>query len=161
MGFYWTGELPTSQLVNFAKLTFSDRVFHWWMELQQEYIDEGDDHILTWKGMKKLLQRIFAPSTKRHVYHKTKAATSRVQARYVVEEEDTSKALSMLAQEVKRDGTIVNVKGQCSCIFQSECKIQDKVCKLIIDGGSFTHAISLDLVHALSLSTRRLPVPHY
>jgi hypothetical protein len=53
------------------------------------------------------------------------------------------------------------VKGQCSSIFWSQCKIQDKVCKLIIDGGSFTNAICSDLVAALSLSTRRLPTPHY
>jgi hypothetical protein len=32
---------------------------------------------------------------------------------------------------------------------------------LIIDGGSFTNAISLDVVHSLSLSIRRLPMPRY
>jgi hypothetical protein len=53
------------------------------------------------------------------------------------------------------------VKGQHSSIFQSQCKIRDKVCKLIIDGGSFTNAISSDLVAALSLSTRRLPMLCY
>jgi hypothetical protein len=69
--------------------------------------------------------------------------------------------LSLMSQEVQRDGTIATVKGQRSNIFQSECKIHDKVCKLIIDGGSFTNVISSDLVHALSLSTRRLPTPRY
>ena len=59
------------------------------------------------------------------------------------------------------DGTIVDMKGQRSNIFWSECKIHDKVCKLIIDGGSVTNAISSDLVHALSLSTWRLPTPRY
>jgi hypothetical protein len=51
--------------------------------------------------------------------------------------------------------------GQCSGIFQSECKIKDKVCNLIIDGGSFTNVISSDLVSALSLSKWRLPTLHY
>ncbi|CAN6371480.1 unnamed protein product [Urochloa humidicola] len=69
--------------------------------------------------------------------------------------------LSLMSHEVHSDGTISAVKGQRSIIFQSECKIQDKVCKLIIDGGSFTNAISLDMVHALSLSTWRLPTPRY
>jgi hypothetical protein len=41
------------------------------------------------------------------------------------------------------------------------CTIQEKVCKVIIDGGSFTNVISSDVVHALSLSTRRLPLPRY
>ena len=53
---------------------------------------------------------------------------------------DASDGLSMLAKEVCSDGTVASTKGQRSNIFQSECKIQDKVCKLIIDGGSFTNA---------------------
>lgn len=58
MDFYWSGELPSNQLFNLAKRTFSDRVLQWWLELQQEYVDRGD-HILSWKGMKDLLRRIF------------------------------------------------------------------------------------------------------
>ena len=75
--------------------------------------------------------------------------------------DDAASGLSMLAQEVKQDGTASNVKGQRSNIFQSECTIHDKICKLIIDGGSFTDVISSDVVHALSLSTWRLPTPRY
>ena len=67
----------------------------------------------------------------------------------------------MMEPEVHSDGTIVDVMGQRSSICQTACKIQDTVCKVIIDGGSFTNAISLDVVHALSLSTRRLPTPCY
>ena len=72
-----------------------------------------------------------------------------------------SNGLSMMAREVHSDGTTIDVRGQRSNIFHSECKVHDKVCKLIIDGGSFTNAISSDLVNALSLPTRRLPKPHY
>jgi hypothetical protein len=75
--------------------------------------------------------------------------------------DDASNGLSMLAQGVQSDGTVVQVKGQRSSIFQSQCKIHDKICKLIIDGGIFTNAISSDLVTALSLSTRRFPTPRY
>ena len=67
----------------------------------------------------------------------------------------------MMARDVRSDGTVVMVKGQRSNIFQSECKVQDKVCKLIIDGGNFINAISSDLVDALSLPTRRPPTPRY
>jgi hypothetical protein len=52
-------------------------------------------------------------------------------------------------------------RGSDATFFQSECKIMEKVCKLIIDGGSFTNAISSYVVHALSLSTWRLPTPLY
>jgi hypothetical protein len=75
--------------------------------------------------------------------------------------DDASNGLSMLARGVQSDGTVIQVKGQCSSIFQSQCKIHDKVYKLIIDGGNFTNAISSDLVAALSLSTRRLTTPCY
>jgi hypothetical protein len=36
----------------------------------------------------------------------------------------------------------VAIKGQHSSIFQSECKIKDKVCKPIIDSGSSTNVIT-------------------
>jgi hypothetical protein len=75
--------------------------------------------------------------------------------------DNISTGLSMITQEAKSNGTIVNVNGQHSNVFQSECNFKDKVCKLIIDGGSFNNAISSDLVHSFSLSTWRLPVPHY
>ena len=74
---------------------------------------------------------------------------------------DVVHGLSLMSQEVQRDGTIANMKGHRYNIFQSECKIKDEACKLIIDGGSFTTSISSDVVHALSLSTRRLPTPRY
>jgi hypothetical protein len=65
--------------------------------------------------------------------------------------DDASDGLSMMAKEIHSDGSVSSVKGQRSNIFQSKCKIQDKVCKYIIDGGSFANVISSDLVNALSL----------
>ena len=73
--------------------------------------------------------------------------------------DDASNGLSMMTREVHSDGTTFSVKGKRSNIFQSECHLHDKVCKMIIDGGSFANVISSDLVNALSLSTRRLPMP--
>jgi hypothetical protein len=74
---------------------------------------------------------------------------------------DVVRALSLMSLEATHDDTIATSTVQCYNIFQSESKIQDKVCKLIIDGRSFTNAISSDLVHALSLSTWRIPAPCY
>jgi hypothetical protein len=78
-----------------------------------------------------------------------------------IEVVDDFVSLSLMSQEVHHDSTTADVKGKRSSIFQSEFKIKDKVCKLIIDGGSFTNVISSDLVSALSLSMQRLPTPHY
>jgi hypothetical protein len=63
--------------------------------------------------------------------------------------DDASNGLSMIAQS---DGTAVQVKGQCSSIFQSQCKIHDKVCKLIIDGGGFINVlVQIWVLHYLYL----------
>jgi hypothetical protein len=42
--------------------------------------------------------------------------------------------LSLMSREVMRNGTISTSTGQRCNIFQSECKIKEKLCKLIIDG---------------------------
>jgi len=49
--------------------------------------------------------------------------------------DDASDGLSMMAKEIHSDCSASSVKGQRSNIFQSKCKIQDKICKLIMDGG--------------------------
>jgi hypothetical protein len=82
-------------------------------------------------------------------------------AKHFIEVVDCFVGLSLMSQEVHCDSTTASVKGQRSGIFQFRCKIKDKVCKLIIDGGSFTNVFSSDLVSALSLSMQRLPAPHY
>jgi hypothetical protein len=69
--------------------------------------------------------------------------------------------LFLMSHELQRDDTIIEVKGQRSNIFKSKFKIKEKICKLIIDGGSFTNVISSNVVDTLSLSTWRIPMPHY
>ena len=74
--------------------------------------------------------------------------------------DDATTGFSLMSHEVQRDGTIVKVMGQGSNIFQSECNIKDKVCKVIIDGGSFTNAISLDVVQCMLYLCLRRGFPH-
>jgi hypothetical protein len=45
-------------------------------------------------------------------------------------------------------------------IFQTKCRIKDKVCDLIIDGGSEPNFVSLDLVNELKLNTKPHPHPY-
>ncbi|XP_057543321.1 uncharacterized protein LOC130821549 [Amaranthus tricolor] len=45
-------------------------------------------------------------------------------------------------------------------IFQTKCKIKNKVCDLIIDGGSETNCVSKDLVQTLDLETKPHPHPY-
>ena len=45
-------------------------------------------------------------------------------------------------------------------IFYARCKVKDKVCSLIIDGGSSTNAASEALVEKLSLPMLKHPRPY-
>ena len=65
---------------------------------------------------------------------------------------------SLMVQRVQEDR--IEDKGQRWNIFQSECKINNTNCKLIIDGGSYTNAVSKGLVDALGLPAWKHPQPH-
>jgi hypothetical protein len=40
---YYSGELPSNQLVNLAKRTFSNHLWQWWKEFQQGLINHSDE----------------------------------------------------------------------------------------------------------------------
>lgn len=46
-------------VIEFAKLTFSERLFRCWTEMQQRQIYRCEDTCMTWKDMKVVLRRIF------------------------------------------------------------------------------------------------------
>ena len=72
-----------------------------------------------------------------------------------------AQGVSLMAQMVRPDNTVIVRKGQRHHIFQTDCKIKEKVCKLIIDNGSSSNMIGKDVVESLSLSTWRHPKPYY
>ena len=45
-------------------------------------------------------------------------------------------------------------------MFQTKCRVQGRVCDLIIDGGSETNCVSHQLVQDLKLNTRDHPNPY-
>ncbi|XP_057529968.1 uncharacterized protein LOC130808520 [Amaranthus tricolor] len=49
---------------------------------------------------------------------------------------------------------------QRESIFQTKCKIKDRVCDLIIDGGSETNCVSAQLIQDLGLDTQNHPNPY-
>ena len=64
----------------------------------------------------------------------------------------------IMVQRAKEDQ--IPSSGQRWKIFQSQCKIKNKCCKLIIDGGSYTNIISKRVVDALGLKAWPHPQPH-
>ena len=65
---------------------------------------------------------------------------------------------SLMVQRVQEDR--IEDKGQRWNIFQTQCKINNTNCKLIIDEESYTNAISKQLVDVLALPTWKHPQPH-
>ena len=83
----------------------------------------------------------------------TKSAT------VTVEEDVPLSGLNMQLKRVQGDACKTVDKGQRWSLFQTQCFIKGKACKLMIDGGSCTNGISKAMVAALGLSTWRLPEP--
>lgn len=76
-----------------------------------------------------------------------------------VEEDVPLSGLNMQLKKVQDDACKTVDKGQRWSLFQTQCIIKGKACKLMIDGGSCTNGISKAMVAALGLSTWRLPKP--
>ena len=68
---------------------------------------------------------------------------------------DGGDGVNRMVRKVAHDDAPIMEKGQRQNVFQSICKIKDKNCKVVIDGGSYNNIISSDLVHALGISTWR------
>ena len=66
----------------------------------------------------------------------------------------TKRALSVQVKEEYNEAV------QCDKIFHTRCHIGDKVCSVVIDGGSYTNVASTELVEKLSLSTMKHPRPY-
>ena len=64
-------------------------------------------------------------------------------------------ARRVLTARVKEDEQL-----QRENLFYTRCKINDKVCSLIIDGGSCTNVASLIMVESLGLPTTKHPHPY-
>ncbi|KAM0905294.1 hypothetical protein ACQ4PT_017474 [Festuca glaucescens] len=76
-----------------------------------------------------------------------------------MEEDVPLSGLNMQLKRVHGDACKTVDKVQRWSLFQTQCIIKGKACKLMIDGGSCTNGISKAMVAALGLSTWRLPEP--
>ncbi|KAK1602152.1 hypothetical protein QYE76_017195 [Lolium multiflorum] len=76
-----------------------------------------------------------------------------------VEEDVPLSGLNMQLKKVQGDACKTVDKVQRWSLFQTQCIIKGKACKLMIDGGSCTNGISKAMVAALGLSTWRDAAP--
>ncbi|KAK1618356.1 hypothetical protein QYE76_023873 [Lolium multiflorum] len=78
-----------------------------------------------------------------------------------VEEDVPLSGLNMQLKKVQDDACKTVDKGQRWSLFQTQCTIKGKACKLMIDGGSCINDIRKAMVAALGLSTWHLPEPKH
>ncbi|KAK1652153.1 hypothetical protein QYE76_069958 [Lolium multiflorum] len=126
----------------------------------------------SWADFKKFLRASFKFTIKPLVYSNTTVTKVEVKSSeerkpgsdtksttVTVEEDVPLSGLNMQLKKVQGDACKTVDKGQRWSLFQTQCIIKGKACKLMIDGGSCTNGISKAMVAALGLSTWRLPEP--
>jgi hypothetical protein len=75
----------------------------------------------------------------------------------VLEEVVPLSGLNMQLKRVHDETCMTADRGQQWNLFQAQCIIKGKACKLMIDSGSYYNGISKAVVEALGLSTWRIP----
>ena len=79
----------------------------------------------------------------------------------VVKEFAPLSGLNMQLKQVHGDTCVTADRGQRWNLFQAQCMIKGKACKLMVDSGSYCNGISKAVVEALGLSTWRIPEPRH
>ena len=93
----------------------------------------------------------YASASDKEVISDTSSEKSEDVEKVIVSFESAESYPSLMVQRVQEDR--IEDKEQRWNIFQTQCKINKTNCKLIIDGGSYTNAISNELVDVLALPT--------
>jgi hypothetical protein len=79
----------------------------------------------------------------------------------IVEEVVPLSGLNMQLKRVHDETCMTADRGQRWNLFQAQCIIKGKACKLMTDSGSYCNGISKAVVEALGLSTWRIPEPRH
>jgi hypothetical protein len=79
----------------------------------------------------------------------------------IMEEVVPLSGLNMQLKIVHDETCMIADRGQRWSLFQTQCMIKGKACKLMVDGGSYCNGISKAVVAALGLSTWRIPEPRH
>jgi hypothetical protein len=88
-----------------------------------------------------------------------KVVVLEVQAKVMVDEDDTALRGMSIQLHKLANGDKAVVRNQRWSLFQTQCTIKEKTCKLIIDSSSYCNGISKEMVASLGLSTWCIPKP--
>jgi hypothetical protein len=78
-----------------------------------------------------------------------------VYVEYLVEEETLTMRISLNIHV-----NVDNLKDQRENIFHTRCYVQNKICNLIINDGSYTNIDNTELVEKLNLHTTKYSMPY-
>jgi hypothetical protein len=109
----------------------------------------------SWKDFKQFLRTRFVEKS----VESDKVVVPEVQAK--VDGDDTPlRGMSIQLHKLSNGDEAVRRNQRCS-LFQTQCTIKEKACKLIIDSGSYCNGISRAVMASLGLSTWRIPEPKH
>jgi hypothetical protein len=121
------------------------QVVTWWHEERcAKGITVGTS---SWEDLKQFLRTRFLDKS----VESDKAVVPEVQAK--IDGDDTPlRGMSIQLHKLSNGDDAVRRNQRCS-LFQTQCTIKEKACKLIIDSGSYCNGISRAVVVSLGLST--------
>jgi hypothetical protein len=147
-----------SKFGGFTKFLLAHRrvdtqVVTWWREERSaKGITVGTS---SWEDLKQFLRTRFLDKS----VESDKAVVPEVQAK--IDGDDTPlRGMSIQLHKLSNGDDAVRRNQRCS-LFQTQCTIKEKACKLIINSGSYCNGISRAMVVSLGLSTWRIPEPKH
>ena len=96
--------------------------------------------------------------------HKTQKRVMMAQeeegAKLLLEEVEAERGENLMLRRTLLSGNKITPKadGRRKSVFCTKCKCKDKVCKVIVDGGSIDNIVSTEMVQKLQLTS--IPKPH-
>jgi hypothetical protein len=125
----------------------------WWSEERSANGMTGGTS--SWEEFKQFLCARFSERS----MESNKVVVQVVQAR-VAEDDTPLRGMSIQLHKLATGDKAV-VRNQRWSLFQTQCTIKEKTCKLIIDSGSHCNGISKVVVSVLGLSTWHIPEPRH
>jgi hypothetical protein len=132
-----------------------EKVATWWRE--ERSVKGMTGATSSWEDFKQFLRSRFVEKS----VESDKVVVPEVQANVILDRDDTPlRGMSIQLHKLSNGDEAIRRNQRCS-LFQTQCTIKEKACKLIIDSGSYCNGISRAVVASLGLSTWRIPEPKH
>ena len=138
------------KLVGYASL--------WYDNLKRKRERDGRDKIRLWSQLKKHMKKRFAPDD--YEEEKNQENTKGEEGEHVSEVEAKSHGQSFVLRRALHSKPVPLENNQREKIFLTRCKVNERLCDMIIDSGSCTNVVSTTLIDKLNYPTTKHPQPY-